>query len=203
MTPDIETGYEPEADPEDLLISVERALLRGARRPSDMAREAVGIRDVPMAKKDMAEVRALRRRAPSDDDRAERRGELLAALRLARETLFGFSDRIQSPAEAVRLAREIERLARRESDLLGLDAKADSAARRAEGEDDDEGALYPPGLGPLFHRLAGELATLEGELESAQGKGRREAEEKLARLGAKLSLVDEILEDAERVAAEV
>jgi hypothetical protein len=105
---------------EKLLADVERALLDGARTPAAVLELVPALGTWDTAKAHLRRVRA--RWAACDESRAlrEARGELVATVRTARARVL-IALETTDPPEMMRLARELDRLVRTETFLLGMD----------------------------------------------------------------------------------
>ena len=137
-------GRRPEArEREELLLQVERSLAHGAKNPGEVLGDVPDLGTWDTAKAYVDEVRARWRDSSEKDALREARGEMAAAVRIARQRAVVGMSLAEKPSEIARLAREVERLVRCEAWLLGLDP---ATLDREEDEEGGEGRGGPPGL---------------------------------------------------------
>ena len=152
-------GRRPEArEREELLLQVERSLVHGAKNPGEVLGDVPDLGTWDTAKAYVDEVRARWRDSSEKDALREARGEMAAAVRIARQRAVVGMSLAEKPSEIARLAREVERLVRCEAWLLGLDPAT------LDREEDEEGAEEVP---QWMREMDEEIAREEAE-EAAQ-----------------------------------
>ena len=123
---------------EELLFRVERAVAQGLRTPAEVLHAVPELGTWDTARSYLDECHARWREAAGKEALREARGEMVAAIRYARERLMAALPLAGTPAEVARLAREVERLIRCEAWLLGLDPAAlDRPEAEPETPDDE------------------------------------------------------------------
>ena len=132
-------GQRPDGrEREELLFRVERAVAQGLRTPAEVLHAVPELGTWDTARSYLDECHARWREAAGKEALREARGEMVAALRYARERLMAALPLAGTPAEVARLAREVERLVRCEAWLLGLDPAAlDRPEAEPETPDDE------------------------------------------------------------------
>ena len=130
---------------EELLLAVERAVARGARNPGHVLADVPELGTWDTAKAYLDEVRARWREASEKEALRAARGEMVAAVRVARGHALSGLALAEKPSEIARLVREVERLVRCEAWLLGLDPETlerdESDFSDDEGESDEDRLL--------------------------------------------------------------
>ena len=153
-------GHRPtDSERSELLVHVERALVRGASTPAEVLAAVPDLGTWDTAKAYVESVRESWRTQADPDDLAEARGEMIATIAAARRRALAILDTAEKPAEVVRLIREIERLVRCESWLRGINSD-EFGSKKAESDHPDPAEWIPD-----------ELEYLAQELENA-GEGR-------------------------------
>ena len=138
---------------ETLLLSVERSLAHGAKNPGEVLGDVPDLGTWDTAKAYVDEVRARWRDAGEKDALREARGEMAAAIRIARQRAVVGMSLAEKPSEIARLAREVERLVRCEAWLLGLDP-----AMLDREEDEEDGVEAPQWMREMDEEMAREEA---------------------------------------------
>jgi len=118
---------------EELLLLVDRAVAQGLRTPSEILTAVPELGSWDTASAYLDEARERWRQASDKDVLRVARGEMVAAIRTARERALAAMSLAEKPAEVARLVREVERLVRCEAWLLGL--KPETLDRDEEEED--------------------------------------------------------------------
>ncbi len=118
---------------EEILIDVERAMIRGLMTPTQILDAVPEVGTWDTAKAYIGQIQERRRKAADREEQREARAEMVAAIKFARERAIDVMTTADKPGEVARLGREVERLVRTEAWLRDIHPE-----NLAEGEDERE-----------------------------------------------------------------